>query len=179
MYCVHCGKQMENTARFCRFCGGKLPGLEAQPSPQETVVQSPAREHGHATAATDHLQEKTQESTEEKELLTFGPIGYSITNGPWGLFAWECRNRMRFVITSRHFRSFSTFWGVTKAPQLNIPHEHLLSVSHRPAPPISWGIMELLTVKFREGNTAREVNISGVRDTIIRAHDILKWHMQR
>lgn len=42
-FCIHCGKQINDSAAFCSYCGGKQPIAQAQPVQQAPVTPAAAQ----------------------------------------------------------------------------------------------------------------------------------------
>ena len=42
-YCVHCGKQIKKTAKFCKYCGNPVPAMQPEPEPVQPVYEEPAQ----------------------------------------------------------------------------------------------------------------------------------------
>ena len=44
MYCKHCGKQIDDNAAFCQYCGGNLGAPVTQEAPSQEPVKQPTAE---------------------------------------------------------------------------------------------------------------------------------------
>ena len=158
LFCTHCGKALGTGDKFCRHCGGAATIPQIQGNGELTFPHPPA-------------------DGEERLLFSFGPFGYSFCKGPYSIWSWHSRNIMRYDITNRRFRTIHQFalpFSATKASQLDIPLEALVAVQHYPRPGISLGIMEVLGIKYRDSASLAEVSISGYRDAIVRACELLQ-----
>ena len=42
-YCVHCGKQIKKTAKFCKYCGNPVPVQQPEPEPVQPAYPEPVQ----------------------------------------------------------------------------------------------------------------------------------------
>ncbi len=122
----------------------------------------------------------------ETLLFSFGPFGVEACVGPYSI--WKLHRRNCFVMELTDIRlclvantSFGFFsvpalrypWGV-RLP-LQIPYPSIISadVCRHPSP---IALLEVLSVRYREGESEREISIAAWRNNVRRACAIIKEH---
>ncbi len=181
--CPSCGKQAGVGKKFCPYCGKALPVL----GEGESIEATPATEAAapaSAGAGTPQAANAPGPASAEQVLLSFGPFGTDICNGPFRAFStWHRRNSMTVELTNlrlcvlpnKRFGLLSVPamkypWG-TRLP-LEIPYNSIVSVELQKHPsPIA--LMEVLDIKYNEGGIVQEKSIASYTDTIRRAYDTL------
>ena len=68
-YCIHCGKQLDNGAAFCPYCGYQQPQVDAESEPKATrTAEQPARPVSTPVTAPASKQ-AMPESSQSKSIL--------------------------------------------------------------------------------------------------------------
>jgi len=57
IYCIHCGTELPDTAKFCRSCGGPQHPSTTTPPPQESAATRHKPSPTHNTRASDPLHD--------------------------------------------------------------------------------------------------------------------------
>lgn len=160
MICTNCGENVWSMSGRCPLCGH---GLGRQASAK---AEAAARQN------------------RETLLFSFGPFGVEVCEGPFSV--WKPHRRNCFVVeltdtrlclvASTGFGFFSVPalrypWGV-RLP-LQIPCSSVISaeVCRHPSP-IS--LLEVLDVRYREGESEREISIAARRGNVRRAREIIE-----
>lgn len=68
MFCMKCGKELENDSKFCISCGTPVNGQETAANPN--AIDTDPTPSGFAAAATSHMN------------MSFGPAGSAMAPGP-------------------------------------------------------------------------------------------------
>jgi len=159
MFCIQCGRKIGKSDRFCCFCGAEIPENLSALKCRPCVDSEP-----------DSL------------LLTFGPLGFSIGRGSAELFSWEYRNITRFEITTRRFRTVhqsALLFSVRRTIELDIPIAAIESAERYSRSFIAFGLMGVLGIKYHTGDGLAEINITGDKGTLDKAHSLLTSLRQR
>jgi hypothetical protein len=99
----------------------------------------------------------------EQLLLSFGPFGVSVCDGPYRVFRWQWQNVFLIELTdhclrgSRRSRSFLRGRRESGAP-FEIPYNMILSLQLLPHP-ARLGLMQVLEVTYRD---AKEVRVKSI-----------------
>ena len=98
----------------------------------------------------------------EQPLLSFGPFGVSVCDGPYGVFKWQWQNVFLIEFTdhclrgSRRFR-FPFFRHSRGGASFEISYPTIISVRLSPHP-ARLGLMQVLDITYRDARGAREVD---------------------
>jgi len=118
----------------------------------------------------------------EQRLYSFGPFGVSVCEGPYGIFKWQKKNVTLIELTDRCIRGVANrSFGFLKLPSLGrdpsfeIPYAAIVSVQVMPQP-AGLGLMQVLDIKYREGEQVCEKSIASYNDRIQSAYAILQSH---
>jgi hypothetical protein len=119
----------------------------------------------------------------EQPLLSFGPFGVSVCDGPYGIFKWQKKNVTIIELTDRCIRGVDNrglgwlfrfrSWGTDSS--FEIPYAAIVSVQVQPHP-ARLGLMQVLDVKYRDGEQVREKAIASYNGRIQSAYAILQYH---
>lgn len=155
MFCPRCGKPVEGRDDFCEHCGAALDESAAAAS--------------------------TPAASSENVLLTFGPFGVSICDGPYSMFKWQRKNASYVELTNRRLCVFpNNIPGFMKLPAVlpssrssfQIPYDEIVSFEVYPHP-AGLGLMQVLDIRYNEGGIAREKSIASYSDRITDAAQII------
>jgi len=116
----------------------------------------------------------------EQRLYSFGPFGVSVCEGPYGIFKWQKKNVTAIELTDRCIRGIANrsfgFFGLRpqgQDPSFEIPYASIVSVQLRPHP-ARLGLMQVLDIKYREGEQDCEKSIASYNGRIQSAYAILR-----
>jgi hypothetical protein len=118
----------------------------------------------------------------EQPLLSFGPFGVSVCDGPYGIFKWQKKNVTIIELTDRCIRGVDNrglglfrfrSWG--SGSSFEIPYASVVLAQVRPHP-ARLGMMQVLDVKYRDGEQVCEKSIASYNDRIQSAYAILQSH---
>ena len=118
----------------------------------------------------------------EQQLFAFGPFGVSVCDGPYGIFKWQKQNVTIVELTDRCIRgtpgqSFGFFKLRSRlgGASFEIPYDSIVSAQLMPHP-ARLGLMQVLDIKYREGERACEKSIASYNDRMEKALAILQSH---
>lgn len=117
----------------------------------------------------------------EQPLLSFGPLGVMVCDGPYRIFNWQWKNVFRIELTDHALRgrrrSQFTFFGHPRGgTPFDIPYANVVSVKLLPHPsPIS--LMRVLSVVYRDTQgTISEKSIVTYTQSAQKAFAILRQY---
>ena len=161
MFCQDCGKEVEDSDKFCRQCGASL------------VVMPVA---GAAAPGTG--------TPVEQLLFTFGPFGIEVRDGKYSVWKWQHNNSVYVELTNYRLCVLpNTHFGVLSVPYTGagggpvVPFQILYTamVSIEVAPhPARLGIQDVLEIKFQMGDHVMEKSIASAQYNIRRATGIIR-----
>ena len=80
MFCIHCGKELPDGARFCSFCGSSISTTPVNDNVQETAIsEDPVVTETNGQPISVQTQPASQpvnESAEPKKLQVMGLVGF-------------------------------------------------------------------------------------------------------
>jgi len=90
----------------------------------------------------------------EQVLLSFGPFGVSVCEGPYAVFKWQWQNVFLIELTERCLRAsrrsrFPFFGRLRGGASFQIPYDAIISVKILPHP-ARLGLMQVLDVTYRD-----------------------------
>lgn len=185
MFCIQCGKKIGKSDRFCCFCGAETPeNLAALQCGSRTgsVQDLPCHKTQSQWISSGSPGHQSYQEEPERLLLTFGPLGYTLGKGAAALFSWEYRNLTRFEITTRRFRTVhqsALLFSVRRTLELDIPIEAIVSTERYSRSFIAFGLMGVLGIKYHTREGVAEINITGDKGTLDKAHSLLISMRQR
>ncbi|MHC9539144.1 MAG: hypothetical protein AB9903_06460 [Vulcanimicrobiota bacterium] len=185
MFCIQCGKKIGSSDRFCCFCGAEIPGNVASlqyGSRPDTVQALPCHQTQSQELSSGSPGHQSYQDEPERLLLTFGPLGFSIGKGSAELFSWEYRNLTRFEITTRRFRTVhqsALLFSIRRTLELDIPMEAIVSTERYSRSFIAFGLMGVLGIKYHTREGVAEINVTGDKGTLDKAHSLLISLRQR
>ncbi len=100
----------------------------------------------------------------EQSLLSFGPFGVSVCDGPYRVFKWQWQNVFLIELTDRRLKASRRFrfplLGARRGgASFEIPYAGIISVELLPHP-ARLGLMEVLDVTYRDAAGAHEKSIA-------------------
>ena len=119
----------------------------------------------------------------EQRLYSFGPFGVSVCDGPYGIFKWQKKNVTVVELTDRCIKGIDNrglglfrfrSWGSDSS--FEIPYASVVSVQVRPHP-ARLGMMQVLDIRYSEGEQVCEKSIASYNDRIQSAYAILQSHL--
>jgi len=119
----------------------------------------------------------------ERPLLSFGPFGVSVCDGPYGIFKWQWQNVFLIELTnhclrgSRRFR-FPRLRRSRKGASFEIPYATIISVKLAPHP-ARLGLMQVLDITYRDAQGVREKSIAAYNRSAESAFAILQRYTPR
>lgn len=150
MFCTRCGERLNEDYNLCPSCGSRVPGSEAQKS------EGP-----------------------ETSLLTFGPFGVTVCDGPYSMFKWQRKNVTTIEVTNLRIMGvpnqslgFFKLRGKRK-DCFEIPYTSIVSASLHPHP-AGLDLMQVLDIKFRLNGTEAEKSICSYSNNIKRAYQLIQ-----
>jgi len=150
VFCTRCGERLNEDYNFCPSCGSRVPGSEAQKS------EGP-----------------------ETSLLTFGPFGVTVCDGPYSMFKWQRKNVTMIEVTNLRIMGvpnqsigFFKLWGKRK-DCFEIPYSSIVSLEVFPHP-AHLGLMDVLDIKYRLGGAMQEKSICSYSNNIKRAYQLIQ-----
>ena len=170
MFCPGCGKQVGDGGRFCKHCGtslGRTPGAEAGAAAPSAPPGAP-----------------------EQVLFTFGPFGMDVCDGRYSIFGkWHRRNSVIVELTNTRLCALPNpkFGLLTVPPRkipwavrlpFEIPYASIVSVEVY-AHPAHLGLMDVLDIRYREGEAVLEKSICSYKNNILRAYEVVIAHVGR
>ena len=119
----------------------------------------------------------------EQPLLSFGPFGVSVCDGPYGIFKWQWQNVFLIELTDRCLRgSRSSRFLFLARPRggasFEIPYAAIISVKISPHP-AHLGLMQVLEVTYRDAQGVREKSIAAYNQSAETAFAILQRFVPR
>lgn len=165
MFCTQCGKKFDEDGKFCQHCGKRLTPIEAAPE-----IADPAA-HGKATEGSIENTETT--------LLTFGPFGVSVCDGPYSMFRWQRKNVTIIEVANVRIRGFPNhslgFFRLRpiRRSSFEIPYSAVLSLEVYPHP-AGLGLMRVLDIKYRQGGMIGEKSICSYSQNIEKAYQLIR-----
>jgi hypothetical protein len=106
-----------------------------------------------------------------------------VCEGPYGIFKWQKKNVTVIELSDRCIRGIANRgFGFLKLPALGrdpsfeIPYAAIVSVQVLPQP-AGLGLMQVLDIKYREGEQVCEKSIASYNDRIQNAYAILQSHV--
>lgn len=118
----------------------------------------------------------------ERLLLSFGPLGVTVQEGPFGLFRWHWTNVHAIELTDRRIRGsrrfrFLSFKHPRGGAAFDIPYAAILSVKLLPHPwPLS--LMKVLDITYRDAQGISEKSIATYTARAEQAFAILQHHLR-
>jgi hypothetical protein len=111
-------------------------------------------------------------------LLSFGPFGVSVCDGPYRIFKWQTMNAFLIELTDRYLRVSPRprvrFLGRRRGgASFEIPYDSIVSVKLSPHP-ARLGLMQVLDITYRDGESVHEKSIATYNQSAERAFAILK-----
>jgi len=100
----------------------------------------------------------------EQLLLSFGPFGVSVCDGPYGVFKWQRQNVFVIELTDRCIRGsrkppFSLRRRSRAGASFEIPYDTIISAKCYPHP-ARLGAMRVLDITYRDATEVREKSIA-------------------
>jgi hypothetical protein len=119
----------------------------------------------------------------EQLLLSFGPFGVSVCEGPYGIFKWQRQNVFLIELTDQRLRgsrSSRLFFLARsrKGTFFEIPYASIISVKLYPHP-ARLGLMHVLDITYREDQGVREKSIAAYNRWAKSAYAILQQYAPR
>jgi hypothetical protein len=116
----------------------------------------------------------------EQPLLSFGPFGVSVCEGPYGVFKWQRQNVFRIELTDQCLRGsrrsgFPLLSRPRRGGSFEIPYGALISVKLSPHP-ARLGLMRVLDIIYRDAQGVREKSIAAYNGPAESAFAILQRH---
>lgn len=115
----------------------------------------------------------------EQLLLSFGPLGVSVCDGPYGVYKWQWQNVFLIQLTVDSLRASRKFrvplFGRWVGASFEIPYSAIVSVEVKPHP-ARLGVMQVLDITYREGRGVREKSIAAYNGPAQSAFAILQSH---
>ena len=114
----------------------------------------------------------------EQLLLSFGPFGVAVTDGPYGVFKWQWQNVFVIELTSlrlvarRTSRRRPLRWPRGGRP-FEIPYAAVVSVRLLPHP-ARLGLMRVLEIVYRDSGGVHEKSIAAYNQPAEQAFAILQ-----
>ena len=111
-------------------------------------------------------------------LLSFGPFGVSVCDGPYAVFKWQWHNVFQIELTdhclkgSRKLR-FLRFTRPRGGASFEIPYAAIISVKISPHPG-RLGLMKVLDIFYRDAEEVREKSIAAYTQPAESAFAILQ-----
>jgi hypothetical protein len=158
MYCPGCGNQVGEADRFCSNCGKRLLGAA---DPDDNV------DGGNRGTL----------------LLSFGPFGVTVCDGPYSMYKWQRKNVTIVELTNTGIYGIpNKKFGLFKLPaqrlpfagrvQFEIPYASITSVQVYPHP-AQLGLMNVLDIQYREDDRVSEKSICSYLNNIRRAEEVI------
>jgi len=158
---------------FCGHCGTRL---YKAPGP-------PSREDAFPAPGASALPPQGQEYV----LLSFGPFGVNTCNGPYSIWRLHRKNSTIVELTNLHILGIAnTRLGIGKLVPIiktsrmppasfEIPYASIISAQLYPHP-LNLGMMKVLDIRYRVGESIAETSICYYNHTLERAYDIVRAH---
>jgi zinc-ribbon domain len=155
LYCVKCGRELDQDFNFCPVCGQAL----------------------------SHPLHDQEAAILEAVLFSFGPFFVDISEGPFSPWKWHRRNSFIVELTNVRLCVLpNTRFGLLTVPAakypwgvrlpLEIPYASIISVDVNPHPaPIS--LMHALEIRYRDGDKVKQKCIASSSYNIAHAHQII------
>jgi hypothetical protein len=101
---------------------------------------------------------------QEQLLLSFGPFGVSVCDGPYAVFKWQWQNVFAIELTDHCLRGsrrlrFSLGRRPRGGASFEIPYDTIISVRLSPHP-ARLGAMKVLDITYRDATGVREKSIA-------------------
>jgi hypothetical protein len=119
----------------------------------------------------------------EQLLLSFGPFGVSVCDGPYAVFKLQWQNVFLIELTDHRLRGsrtsgFSLFRRSRGRTSFEIPYDSIISVKLAPHPG-HLGVMEVLDIIYRDSEDIREKSIAAYNGPADNAFAILQRYAPR
>lgn len=116
----------------------------------------------------------------ETPLLSFGPFGVSVCDGPYAVFKWQRKNVFVIELTDHYLRGSRRprprFLGrPRRSASFDIPYDSIVSLKLSPHP-ARLGLMQVLEITFRDAGGVHEKSIAAYNQLAERAFAILKTY---
>ena len=114
----------------------------------------------------------------EGPLLSFGPFGVSVCDGPYGIFRWQWKNVFRIELTDECLRGtrrsrFRLLGRPRGGASFEIPYATIVSVTLSPHPsPLS--LMQVLDITYRDAQGVHQKSIAAYTQPAKSAFAILQ-----
>jgi hypothetical protein len=100
----------------------------------------------------------------EQPLLSFGPFGVSVCEGPYRVFKWQWQNVFLIELTDHSLRGTRRFrfplLGRSRGgASFEIPYAAIISVKLSPHP-ARLGVMQVLNITYRDAQGVRQKSIA-------------------
>jgi hypothetical protein len=114
----------------------------------------------------------------EQLLLSFGPFGVSVCEGPYGIFKWQRQNVFLIELTDHRLRGIRRsrlpfFRRSRNGATFEIPYEAIISVRFL-LHPARLGAMKVLDITYRDTQGVREKSIAAYNRPAQNAFAILR-----
>jgi hypothetical protein len=114
----------------------------------------------------------------EQLLLSFGPFGVSVCDGPYAVFKMQWQNVFLIELTDRRLRGsrrsgFPLFRRSRGGATFEIPYDAIVSVKLSPHPG-HLGVMEVIGITYRDRQEIREKSIAAYKGPADSAFAILQ-----
>jgi hypothetical protein len=121
----------------------------------------------------------------EQRLFAFGPFGVSVCDGPYGIFKWQKQNVTVIELTERCIKgtpgqSFGFFKLRSRlgGSSFEISYDSIVSAELLPHP-ARLGLMQVLDIKYHEGERISEKSIASYNDRMEKSLAIIQRHAPR
>jgi hypothetical protein len=118
----------------------------------------------------------------EQPLLSFGPFGVSVCEGPYRIFKWQWQNVFVIELTDHCLRGSRRSRLVLKrrpgGASFEIPYATIISVKLYPHP-ARLGLMQVLDITYRDTEEVREKSIAAYNRSAESAFAILQRYAPR
>lgn len=116
----------------------------------------------------------------ERVLLSLGPLGVSVCEGPYGIFRWHRRNVILIELTEDRLRGTKSR-GVLRllgksrrdGVEFEVPYTAITSVTLRPHP-ARLGLQKVLEVTYREGGERKQLSLAAFNGPAEAAFAVLR-----
>lgn len=100
----------------------------------------------------------------EEVILSFGPFGVSVCDGPYGVFKWQWQNVFLIELTDHSLRGtrrsrFRLLGRSRAGASFEIPYDTIISVKLSPHP-ARLGVTQVLDISYRDSQGVREKSIA-------------------
>jgi hypothetical protein len=114
----------------------------------------------------------------EQPLLSFGPFGVSVCDGPYAVFKWQWQNVFLIELTEHRLRASRKFRlplhrRRPAGAAFEIPYDTIISVELSPHP-ARLGVMQVLDITYADAQGLHEKSIAAYNRPAQNAYAILQ-----